>query len=49
LLKRSLEIAMAIWMARVLPETGGVFLIKCFGQDKELEQSTNRLLVQRFF
>jgi hypothetical protein len=40
---------MTIWVARVLSETGGVFLIKCFGQDKELAQSTNRLLVIGFY
>jgi hypothetical protein len=44
-----ISIAMTIWVARVLSETGGVFLIKCFGQDKELAQSTNRLLVIGFY
>ncbi len=44
-----ISIAMTIWVARVLSETGGVFLVKCFGQDKELAQSTNRLLVIGFY
>ncbi len=44
-----ISIAMTIWVAKNLSETGGVFLIKCFGQDKELAQSTNRLLVIGFY
>jgi hypothetical protein len=43
------SIGMTIWVARVLSESGEVFLIKCFGQDKELAQSTNRLLVIGFY
>jgi hypothetical protein len=44
-----ISIAMTIWVARVLSQTGEVFLIKCFGQDTELAQSTNRLLVIGFY
>jgi hypothetical protein len=44
-----LSIGMTIWVARVLSENGKVFLIKCFGQDEELAQSTNRLLVIGFY
>lgn len=44
-----LSIGMTIWVARVLSESGKMFLIKCFGQDEELAQSTNRLLVIGFY
>jgi hypothetical protein len=44
-----ISIAMTIWVARVLSESGEMFLIKCFGQDEELAQSTNRLLVIGFY
>lgn len=44
-----LSIGMTIWVARVLSESGKIFLIKCFGQDEELAQSTNRLLVIGFY
>jgi hypothetical protein len=44
-----LSIGMTIWVARVLSENGKVFLVKCFGQDEELAQSTNRLLVIGFY
>lgn len=43
------SISMTIWVARVLSESGQVFLVKCFGHDKELAQSTNRLLVIGFY
>ena len=44
-----ISIAMTIWVARVLSKSGEVFLIKCFAQDQELAQSTNRLLVIGFY
>lgn len=44
-----ISIAMTIWVARVLSESGEMFLIKCFGQDEELARSTNRLLVIGFY
>jgi hypothetical protein len=44
-----LSIGMTIWVARVLSDNGKVFLTKCFGQDEELAQSTNRLLVIGFY
>ena len=43
------SIAMTIWVARVLSKSGEIFLIKCFAQDQELAQSTNRLLVIGFY
>jgi hypothetical protein len=45
----AISIAMTIWVARVLSQSGGVFLVKCFGQDRELAESTNRLLVIGFY
>ncbi len=44
-----ISIGMTIWVARVLSASGEVFLIKCFGQNEELAQSTNRLLVIGFY
>jgi hypothetical protein len=44
-----ISIAMTIWVAKVLSENGRVFLIKCFGQDQDLADSTNRLLVIGFY
>lgn len=44
-----ISIGMTIWVASVLSESGKMFLIKCFGQDEELAQSTNRLLVIGFY
>lgn len=45
----ALSIGMTIWVARVLSESGEMFLIKCFGQDEALAKSTNRLLVIGFY
>ncbi len=44
-----ISIAMTIWVARVLSQSGEIFLVKCFGQDQELAESTNRLLVIGFY
>lgn len=43
------SIALTIWVARALSSTGQIFLVRCFGQDLELAQSTNRLLVIGFY
>lgn len=43
------SIALTIWVARALSSTGEIFLVRCFGQDLELAQSTNRLLVIGFY
>lgn len=45
----AISIAVTIWVARVLSQSGEIFLIRCFGQDHELAQSTNRLLVIGFY
>ena len=44
-----ISIGMTIWVARVLSKSGEVFLVKCFAQDQELAESTNRLLVIGFY
>ena len=43
------SIALTIWVARTLSQTGRIFLVRCFGQDQELADSTNRLLVIGFY
>ena len=45
----AVSIAMTIWVARTLSQSGEVFLKKCFGQDEELARSTNHLLVVGFY
>jgi len=45
----AISVAVTIWVARVLSQSGETFLIRCFGQDRELAQSTNRLLVIGFY
>ena len=45
----TISIAMTIWVARALSSNGEVFLVRCFGQDRELASSTNRLLVIGFY
>jgi hypothetical protein len=44
-----ISIAMTIWVARVLSKNGEMFLVRCFGQDRELARSTNHLLVIGFY
>lgn len=43
------SIVMTIWVARTLSSNGKVFLVKCFGQDEQLANSTNHLLVVGFY
>ncbi|MCG6116851.1 MAG: hypothetical protein MEQ07_01480 [Aquimonas sp.] len=45
----AVSIALTVWVARALSGSGEVFLVRCFGQDTELAQSTNRLLVIGFY
>src|SRR5690606_591915 len=44
-----ISVGMTIWVARALSSNGDIFLIRCFGQDRELAASTNRLLVIGFY
>lgn len=44
-----ISIALTIWVARTLSQTGRLFLVRCFGQDEDLADSTNRLLVIGFY
>lgn len=45
----TISVALTIWVARVLTDTGETFLIRCFGHDVDLARSTNRLLVIGFY
>lgn len=45
----AISIGITIWVARTLSRNGIVFLVQCFGQDDELAQSTNHLLVVGFY
>ncbi|MDH5823650.1 hypothetical protein QFW77_11690 [Luteimonas sp. RD2P54] len=45
----AISVGMTIWVARALSANGEIFLIRCFGQDRELAASTNRLLVIGFY
>jgi|SRR5688500_10204971 hypothetical protein len=44
-----ISIGMTVWVARALSSNGEVFLVRCFGEDRELAASTNRLLVIGFY
>ena len=43
------SVALTVWVARVLSSSGETFLVRCFSQDRDLAQSTNRLLVIGFY
>jgi hypothetical protein len=43
------SLALTVWVARALSSSGKLFLIRCFGQDEALAESTNRLLVIGFY
>lgn len=45
----SISIGITIWVARTLSKNGEVFLIQCFGHNRELAKSTNHLLVVGFY
>ena len=44
-----ITLAITIWVARTLSRNGIVFLRQCFGQNDELANSTNHLLVVGFY
>jgi hypothetical protein len=44
-----ITIAITIWVAHTLHSNGKVFLVQCFGQDEQLANSTNDLLVVGFY
>lgn len=44
-----ISLAITIWVARTLSHNGVVFLVRCFGHDETLAQSTNHLLVVGFY
>lgn len=44
-----ISVAITIWVARTLSRNGEVFLIQCFGHNREVAHSTNHLLVVGFY
>ena len=44
-----ISIGITIWVARTLSRNGEVFLVQCFGHNREIAQSTNHLLVVGFY
>ena len=44
-----ITIGITIWVARTLSRNGEIFLVQCFGHNRELAQSTNHLLVVGFY
>jgi hypothetical protein len=44
-----ISIGITIWVAHTLHSNGEVFLIQCFGHDREVARSTNHLLVVGFY
>lgn len=44
-----ITIALTVWVARTLSRNGKVFLVQCFGQNEQLADSTNHLLVVGFY
>lgn len=45
----AISIAITIWVARTLSKNGEVFLVQCFGHNREIARSTNHLLVVGFY
>ena len=44
-----ISVAITIWVARTLSRNGEVFLVQCFGHNREIAHSTNHLLVVGFY
>lgn len=45
----AISIGITIWVARTLSRNGEVFLVQCFGHNREVARSTNHLLVVGFY
>jgi len=45
----TISIGLTIWVARTLSKSGRIFLVDCFGGNKELAESVNHLLVVGFY
>jgi len=45
----AISVAITIWVARTLSKNGEVFLVQCFGHNREIARSTNHLLVVGFY
>jgi hypothetical protein len=44
-----ISIAITVWVARTLSRNGEIFLVQCFGHNREIARSTNHLLVVGFY
>lgn len=44
-----ITVAITVWVARTLSKNGEVFLVQCFGHNREIARSTNHLLVVGFY
>ena len=45
----AISIGITVWVARTLSRNGEIFLIQCFGHNREIARSTNHLLVVGFY
>ena len=45
----AISIGITIWVAHTLSRNGEIFLIQCFGHNREIARSTNHLLVVGFY
>lgn len=45
----AIAIPITIWVARTLHKNGRIFLVRCFGDNEELADSVNHLLVVGFY
>ena len=44
-----ISVGITIWVARTLSKNGEIFLVQCFGHNREIAHSTNHLLVVGFY
>jgi hypothetical protein len=45
----AITVGITVWVARTLSRNGEIFLVQCFGHNRELAHSTNHLLVVGFY
>jgi NAD/NADP transhydrogenase beta subunit len=45
----AITVGITAWVARTLSRNGEIFLVQCFGHNRELAHSTNHLLVVGFY
>lgn len=44
-----IAIPLTVWVAKTLHKNGRIFLVKCFGNDEQVADSVNHLLVVGFY